>query len=117
LTQSWATTVFSGLSDNFSVAWSGWIYLPVADYYRFQTDVDGGVRIILNGAVLLDQWAPAAASYTSSWTGTPLPVGWYPITVLFNDTTGTASINVMSQRWNSGASPAFAAIPTTNLGH
>lgn len=117
LNQSWATTVFPSLADNFSVAWGGWFYVATADYYRFYATVDGGVRISLAGTLMLDQWTPAAASYTSGWTSTPLSVGWHPISVLFNDTTGTASINVQWQRWNGGAVTPAAAIPSTSLAY
>lgn len=118
LNQSWATTVFPSpsLSDNFSVAWGGWFYVSTADNYRFYVTVDGGVRLSLAGSLLLDQWTPAAASYTSSWSSVLQP-GWYPISVLFNDSTGTASINVQWQRWNGGVVTPAAAIPTNSLAY
>lgn len=109
---SWAGIAFGTLSDNFSVAWSGWLYVPVGDTYQLRTVVDGGVRLDFNGGTYINAWTPAAATYTSG--GIALNAGWYPITILFNDTTGTANINL---QWSRTGSPTFVTIPTGNLYH
>ncbi|MBL8330296.1 MAG: discoidin domain-containing protein [Rubrivivax sp.] len=50
-------------ADNFSVRWDGEVQATVAGSYRFQTISDDGVRLYVNGALLINNWtdhAPAA---------------------------------------------------------
>lgn len=51
-------------ADNFSVRWSRTINFP-AGSYRFTTTADDGVRLSVNGHLLVDQWKnQAAATYS-----------------------------------------------------
>lgn len=43
-------------SDNFSVRWTGTVEAPVTGQYIFTTRSDDGVRLKLNGAVIIDDW-------------------------------------------------------------
>jgi hypothetical protein len=42
--------------DNFSVRWSGQVMAPVTGPYTFSTTSDDGVRLYLNGQLLIDNW-------------------------------------------------------------
>jgi hypothetical protein len=42
--------------DNFSVRWSGQVQAPVTGTYTFTTASDEGVRLYLNGELLIDNW-------------------------------------------------------------
>jgi hypothetical protein len=53
-------------SDNFSVRWSGTVEAPVTGYYIFTTRSDDGVRLKLNGTVIIDDWTQHAPSDRSS---------------------------------------------------
>jgi PA14 domain/Bacterial Ig domain/Divergent InlB B-repeat domain len=53
-------------ADDFSVRWEGWIETPVAGSYRLQTQSDDGVRVWVNGSLVIEHWgAHAPAIYTS----------------------------------------------------
>jgi hypothetical protein len=43
-------------SDNFSVRWSGTVEAPFTGLYVFTTRSDDGVRLKLNGAIIIDDW-------------------------------------------------------------
>jgi hypothetical protein len=43
-------------ADNFSVRWTGIFDFAQAGDYRFQASVDDGVRVYLDGWVVIDQW-------------------------------------------------------------
>jgi hypothetical protein len=43
-------------TDNFSVRWSGQVLAPVTGAYTFTTTSDDGVRLYLNGQLLIDNW-------------------------------------------------------------
>ena len=43
-------------SDNFSVRWSGLIEAPSTGNYTFQTNSDDGIRVWVNGALIINNW-------------------------------------------------------------
>jgi PA14 domain-containing protein/K319-like protein len=43
-------------ADNFSVRWSGQVMAPVTGSYAFTTTSDDGVRLYVNGQLLVDNW-------------------------------------------------------------
>ena len=43
-------------SDNFSVKWSGQVRAPVSGSYTFTVTGDDGVRLFLNGQLVIDGW-------------------------------------------------------------
>jgi PA14 domain/K319L-like, PKD domain len=43
-------------ADNFSVRWSGQVQAPVTGTYTFATASDDGVRVYVNGQLLIDNW-------------------------------------------------------------
>ena len=55
---NWATgTPGAGIqSDNFSVRWTGQVLAPVSGNYTFSTLSDDGVRLWVNGQLLIDNW-------------------------------------------------------------
>jgi len=42
--------------DNFSVRWTGQVQAPVAGNYTFSTVSDDGVRLWVNGLLVIDNW-------------------------------------------------------------
>jgi len=52
-------------ADNFSVRWSGEIKAPVAGSYTFTTTSDDGVRLYVNGQLLIDNWTDHAVVQNS----------------------------------------------------
>ena len=47
-------------ADNFSVRWSGEVKAPVTGTYTFTTTSDDGVRLYVNGQLLIDNWTDHA---------------------------------------------------------
>jgi parallel beta-helix repeat protein len=92
---SWSTGApAAGLpNDNFSVRWTGFVYVPTAGNYRFYTQADDGVRLYLDGALATDQW-----NYTgfveNTYNANALTVGFHPIVVEMRETTGSATIRL-----------------------
>ncbi len=43
--------------DNFSVRWTGEFTAPAAGSYQFGLDVDDGVRLFIDGKLIMDAWA------------------------------------------------------------
>ncbi|MGC8119086.1 PA14 domain-containing protein [Marinobacter sp. VGCF2001] len=56
--------------DRFSVRWQGWFTPPHSEgsrEYTFTTTTDDGVRLLVNGSVLIDQWKnQSPTSYTAT---------------------------------------------------
>ena len=52
-------------SDNFSVRWTGQVEAPVTGNYTFSTITDDGVRLRVNGALLINDWTSHAPKTNS----------------------------------------------------
>src|SRR5205823_14123676 len=53
-------------ADNFSVRWTGRVQPPISGSYTFTTIADDGVRLWVNGQLLIDNWIDQAATARSS---------------------------------------------------
>jgi hypothetical protein len=53
-------------TDNFSVRWSGHLDVSAGGNYTFQTTSDDGVRLWVNGALVIDNWTVHAATTNGS---------------------------------------------------
>ena len=53
-------------ADNFSVRWSGQIKAPVTGTYTFTTASDDGVRLYVNGQLLIDNWTDHAVAQNTA---------------------------------------------------
>jgi hypothetical protein len=53
-------------ADNFSVRWSGQVLAPVTGSYTFTTSSDDGVRLYVNGQLLIDNWTDHAVTQNSA---------------------------------------------------
>jgi hypothetical protein len=52
--------------DNFSVRWTGQVQAPVSGNYTFSTTADDGVRLWVNGQLLIDNWVDQSATTKTS---------------------------------------------------
>jgi hypothetical protein len=75
--------------DNFSVRWSRWLYLAGGPY-RFNVRCDDGIRVWLDGELIIDRWQ-AASSVTHSAERT-LASGNHALRVEYYEARGAASI-------------------------
>jgi len=97
-------------ADSFSVRWFGQIEAEYTENYTFRTVNDDGVRLWVDGQLLIDDWAPQA---TRIETGTiALEAGKrYDIRLEYFDNAGSAQIRL---QWSS-ASQALEDIPAAQL--
>src|SRR5512136_321645 len=86
--------------DHFSVRWTRAVYLP-AGVWRFNVTVDDGVRLWVDGQLLIDQWRISAPiTYSGSIS---LGSGDHNLRVEYYDNTERAQIRVW---WDQGGAPA-----------
>src|SRR5204863_2430070 len=100
----------SGIAGGaFSARWTGQLLAVESGTYTFRTNSDDGVRLWVNGQLLIDHWTAHAATYD---TGTiTLQAGRrYDIKLEFYENTGAA---VMQLEWLRLGQSAFATILQT----
>lgn len=73
----------------FSTRWTRTVHL-LGGTYRFNARVDGGVRVWLDGRLILDEWH--AASGQTYWTDQTLAEGDYALRVEYEKTSETAAV-------------------------
>lgn len=86
---NWGTSApVAGMpSDDFSVRWTRTIWLP-GGTYRFAAYVDDGVRVWLNGDLIINQWRQSPA--TTYTVDRALTTGTYSLRVEYFEATGVA---------------------------
>jgi mono/diheme cytochrome c family protein len=99
-------------TNNFSARWSGTVYAGATGSYRFQTVSDDGVRVWVNGALVINRWNDHAAR-TDTSAVIPLTAGqFYSIKVEYYEKGGQA---VMRLRWQTPGTTSYGAIPRDSL--
>ncbi len=111
---SWAAASPAGAisADTFTARWAGQVQALGNDTYTFHTVSDDGVRLWVNGAVLIDNWTPHGPT-TNSATITLAGTGKYDLALEYFENTGGATIAL----WWSTASGSIApsVIPASQL--
>jgi hypothetical protein len=71
-------------ADNFTVRWTGLVEAPVTGHYTFSTNNDDGVRLRVNGVVIIDDWTPhgptdrfSAPVHLTAGTRVPISLEFY----------------------------------------
>lgn len=97
-------------TDTFSARWTGSVVAPVTQTWTFTAKVDDGVRLWVDGRLLIDSGrVPAAPAYSAS---IPLQAGVpYPIVVEYYEQTGYAAARL---EWSSPSQPR-QVVPTSAL--
>ncbi|OGO05453.1 MAG: hypothetical protein A2Y73_00440 [Chloroflexi bacterium RBG_13_56_8] len=75
-------------ADNFSVRWTSSVYFSVSQSYNFYATVDDGVRIWVDGSLVLDKWYPQ--SRTTHTATKWLAAGTHQVRVEYFEATGDA---------------------------
>jgi len=97
--------------DHFYVSWEGTLLPECSERYRFWVRADGGVKLWINGQVVIDDWVVGKfAIYRNGLVNLAAGVP-STIKVEYFDTTSAASINL---RWSS-FSRTLEVIPQTRL--
>ncbi|HOZ46185.1 MAG TPA: PA14 domain-containing protein [Candidatus Hydrogenedentes bacterium] len=98
--------------DDFSVRWSGYVVPQYSEVYTFVSRTDDGVRVWVDGALLIDHWVNQAPTEWSGTTSAALQAGQrYAIVMEWYERGGGA---VAQLSWES-ASQARAIIPESAL--
>jgi hypothetical protein len=98
-------------ADLFSARWTGRVLAVESGTYTFRTYSDDGVRLWVNGQLLIDNWTDHAATYNTA-TITLVAGQHYDIKLEYYENTGAA---IMQLEWQRPGQSSFAAIPQANL--
>ncbi|MDB6155115.1 MAG: hypothetical protein JWL90_3568 [Chthoniobacteraceae bacterium] len=101
----------SAPANNFFIYWEGNILPKFSEEYRFRIKADGGVRLWINGQIIIND--PVAASFTLYRSGTVALEAGIPATIRIQyfDTITNASMHL---RWSSLSQP-LEVVPQARL--
>lgn len=94
--------------DAFSVRWDGYVHVTQSGVHRFQTNSDDGVRLTVNGVLLIDQWNDHAATTHTSAAVNLVAGNSYPIKLEYYENGGFA---VAQLRWQTPGNGSYVDIP------
>lgn len=97
-------------NETFSVRWTGWVQPLYSETYTFHTVTDDGVRLWVDGQLVVDRWVDQAST---EWTGTIALAAnqMYEIRMEYFENGDQAAAQL---RWSS-ASQALETIPESRL--
>jgi len=75
----WASAV-GAPSTYFAFVYQSFVYLPLSGTYTIEVYTDDGVRVYINGSLVIDKWVGGTYSLSAS---VKLNAGWYNITVKY----------------------------------
>jgi DNA-binding beta-propeller fold protein YncE/cytochrome c peroxidase len=99
-------------ANNFSVRWTGQVEATANGKFTFQTTSNDGVRLWINGALVVDNWTNHATVTNNSPAITLTKNVRYAIRMEFYDNSGAA---VARLKWKAPGKTTFAAVPKTRL--
>ncbi|TFV73956.1 hypothetical protein E4P40_19910, partial [Blastococcus sp. CT_GayMR20] len=83
LNKDWALGAPTGVGpDNFSARWTGNFDFATPGSYTFTATADDGIRVYVDGTILIDQWKDQEATFTAART---LTAGTHQVRVEFFD--------------------------------
>jgi len=101
---------------SYSVAWEGFIEAPTSETYEFRTTTDDGVRLWVDGNVVIDAWQDQAAT---QHTGTVGMTAWEKVPIrleYFQDRVyGSIKLEWSSASLDPEVVPTFALYPVEGL--
>ncbi|TDM05778.1 MAG: hypothetical protein C4K60_13780 [Ideonella sp. MAG2] len=110
---TWNTSPAPGVSVNdFSVEWSGQVQAPSSGTYQFQTVSDDGVRLALNNATLIDNWANHGTTTDTSGPVQLLAGQRVPISLKYFNGNATGTVRLL---WKKPGAGAFEVVPASVL--
>jgi len=99
------------IADNFSASWSGFVAPLYSETYTFYTQADEGVRLWVDGKLLIDKWSISNAVVENSATITLAAGKLYSIRLEYFEQSGNASVALL---WSS-ATQQKSVIPSSQL--
>ncbi len=112
--------VLGGRDNNFSIQWTGKLYVDVSGTYEFATRSDDGVRLYLDGERIIDAWNDHAVRRDSSQAlrpgGISLEEGQvYDLRLDFYENAGRAEIELLWSRTGGGSNMSERPIPAGDV--
>jgi PA14 domain/K319L-like, PKD domain len=98
-------------AENFNIEWTGTVLAPVSGQYRFSTTSDDGIRVWVNGRLMINNWTDHAPTTNTSRTINLTAGVRYSIRVQYYERGGGATIVL---RWTPPGQ-ASSVIPAANL--
>lgn len=95
-------------ANNFSVRWDGYVHVTQSGIHRFQTNSDDGVRLTVNGVLLIDQWNDHPVTTHGSAAVNLVAGNTYPIKLEYYENSAYA---VAQLRWQTPGSGSYVDIP------
>ncbi len=109
----WIASPGPGVNVNqFSVRWTGQVEASATGTFQFRTRSNAGVRLWVNGNLVINNWTSHATAYNTSGNVTLAQNQRYTITMEHYDTTGTA---VAKLYWKRPGQSNFEVVPLTRL--
>ncbi len=99
------------IPDNFSARWTGFVQPKITGTYEFYTLSDDGVRLWVDGELIINNWTDHLHPTTKTGTITLVEGHLYDIKLEYYQKTGKAVIRLY---WSSGSDPR-EIIPTSHL--
>ncbi len=101
-------------ANNFSVRWQGFVTAPVTGNYTFRTRSDDGVRLYVDGNLVINNWTDHSATNDDS-AAIALTAGQrYPVIMEFYENGGDA---VAQLSWSGPSTGGFQFIPQSALSY
>lgn len=97
-------------SDNFSVRWTGQLLPAFSETYTFYTTTDDGVRLWVNGQLIIDKWVSQPAT---EWTGSIALTAGQKVNIKMEYYDGCCQASAKLS-WSSASRPK-QVIPTSQL--
>jgi hypothetical protein len=105
----WSAPAVGVNRDNFSARWTGTFSFE-GGRYRFTTNSDDGVRVIVDGQRVIDAWTPMRGTRTGEIT---LSGGNHTVQVEYFERLQAAMVRLGVQRLGDGAAAPTTPAPTT----
>jgi predicted outer membrane repeat protein len=99
-------------SDHFAVRWSGYVVPPATGKYTFRTEADDGIRVWVNGNLLINAWDRHQNQAKESLQVELLAGTAYTIKVEYFEEVRGATARL---QWQTPGSGTFSTIPTARL--
>lgn len=94
-------------ADGFAVRWTGRLRAPASGVHAFRVRADDGVRLWVNGSLVVNSWGPAALRAVISSPITLSAGQWYDVRLDYADWSGGSSVRL---DWRTPGAASFRGI-------
>ena len=110
---TWSGSPGAGVTaDQFSVRWTGFVEAGSTGNYLFQTRSNDGVRLWIDGELVIDNWNAHATTDDTSATIALVRNRRYAVTMEYYDNAGTGVARLL---WKTPAGTGFVVVPIGRL--